>query len=429
MAMLRSRRETWTQAPLVAVVIGIAVWVPLRLLYWPPFHPGDLWVDAVTAVAVAAYWAETWRGGARESWLSAVVDFVAVAPLAALAHPLLGDEARWLLLSKLLMLRRIWLVRAWFEALASLHPVMHRVLPIVLYLPPFVHLIACGWIALGGGTAGRGPDGVTEYVRAVYWALSTLTTVGYGDITARTPVQMFYTCATQLVGVGTFGFIISNVASILSRIDAARERHLARVDRLETYMAHNALPAGLRARVRTYCRYVWDTRQGYHDAEVLAGLPAQLHAEIALHLNRDMVARMPMLQGVGDDLLHELMLGLEPMVAAPGQPLFHVDEPGDAMYFVRSGTVEVVGRDGEVIAQLGAGAYFGEMALLSGSGRTATARAHTYCDLFRLPRETFAAVARRHPKFAITLARSADVRRAATAEFPVVHPDPTAGTV
>jgi CRP/FNR family cyclic AMP-dependent transcriptional regulator len=63
---------------------------------------------------------------------------------------------------------------------------------------------------------------------------------------------------------------------------------------------------------------------------------------------------------------------------APGQVLFHEGERGDVMYVVQSGAVRiskhVAGQD-KLLAVLGPGEFFGEMAILNGKPRTATATA------------------------------------------------------
>ena len=58
--------------------------------------------------------------------------------------------------------------------------------------------------------------------------------------------------------------------------------------------------------------------------------------------------------------------------------MFRTGDPGDALYIVARGTVEVLNDDGQrTLAELGDGQAFGEMALLSGGTRTATVRAKT----------------------------------------------------
>ncbi len=73
-----------------------------------------------------------------------------------------------------------------------------------------------------------------------------------------------------------------------------------------------------------------------------------------------------------------------------GAELFHQGDPGDTMYFVHSGTVGITREhDGlkSEIAALRKGDFFGEMALVDGSPRSATATCLTPCRLLPVPRD------------------------------------------
>ena len=65
--------------------------------------------------------------------------------------------------------------------------------------------------------------------------------------------------------------------------------------------------------------------------------------------------------------------------------MFAEGDEGDKMYVIRSGEVEIV-RDGQVVETLSPGGIFGEMALIDGSPRAATARAKTACEVAPIPR-------------------------------------------
>jgi NADH dehydrogenase len=76
----------------------------------------------------------------------------------------------------------------------------------------------------------------------------------------------------------------------------------------------------------------------------------------------------------------------------PGQAVFHQGDLGDRIYIIVSGAAEVVReQDGHeiVLAQLGAGEYFGEMALVENRPRTATIRCTTPMDVISLPKREF----------------------------------------
>ena len=73
-----------------------------------------------------------------------------------------------------------------------------------------------------------------------------------------------------------------------------------------------------------------------------------------------------------------------------GQLIFRQGDPGDCAYFIRSGEVEVADEEnGSVLARLGAGEYFGEMALLSNKPRNATVRTTAPVELAVLGKRNF----------------------------------------
>jgi NADH dehydrogenase len=71
-----------------------------------------------------------------------------------------------------------------------------------------------------------------------------------------------------------------------------------------------------------------------------------------------------------------------------GEVIFDQGDFGEKIYFVAKGTVEVV-KEGEVIAELGRGEVFGEIALISNHPRTAAIRARTPVDLVSVNRDAF----------------------------------------
>ena len=103
------------------------------------------------------------------------------------------------------------------------------------------------------------------------------------------------------------------------------------------------------------------------------------------------------------DLLRHLppedVEGLLPMIrerhVEAGEILFRAGDPGDALYIVARGKVEVLAEgsetpeSGKQLAVLGEGNAFGEMALLSGQPRTATIRATEETDLLEIAKEDF----------------------------------------
>jgi len=89
----------------------------------------------------------------------------------------------------------------------------------------------------------------------------------------------------------------------------------------------------------------------------------------------------------------------------PGEVIFTEGEKGDLMYVVRSGQIEIM-RDGRVAETLQPGGIFGEMALIDGSPRSATARAKTACELAPINEKSFLFFVHETPYFAIAVMRT-----------------------
>jgi CRP-like cAMP-binding protein len=96
--------------------------------------------------------------------------------------------------------------------------------------------------------------------------------------------------------------------------------------------------------------------------------------------------------------------GFPPANYQPGEKIFSEGDKGDQMYVIRTGEVEIE-RDGKIVETLIPGEVFGEMALIDGSQRAATARAKTACELAPISEKAFLFMVHETPFFAITVMR------------------------
>src|SRR5919201_1049731 len=91
---------------------------------------------------------------------------------------------------------------------------------------------------------------------------------------------------------------------------------------------------------------------------------------------------------------------------AAGDWLMRQDEPGDSLYVVRSGRLEILlerPRE-EIVRVLTRGAVVGELAVMTGTPRSASVRARRDSELLRLERSQFVALMAEQPDFAVALA-------------------------
>jgi CRP-like cAMP-binding protein len=124
-------------------------------------------------------------------------------------------------------------------------------------------------------------------------------------------------------------------------------------------------------------------------------------------IDGNMLAYIPLFADLSEVELAELSRLLKPRHFAPGQHIVWAGESGKEFFVIEQGRVNILlpdqlGRE-LVLATLGPGQFFGEISLLDGGPRTATARAETDASLMELSRDEFLEFIRRHPTVAIRI--------------------------
>lgn len=58
-----------------------------------------------------------------------------------------------------------------------------------------------------------------RYIYSIYWAITTMVTVGYGDVVPITPIEKVYAIICMLLACGIFGYIMNRIGSIFSSFE------------------------------------------------------------------------------------------------------------------------------------------------------------------------------------------------------------------
>jgi CRP/FNR family transcriptional regulator, cyclic AMP receptor protein len=129
------------------------------------------------------------------------------------------------------------------------------------------------------------------------------------------------------------------------------------------------------------------------------------------------LAAVPLFAGLDPAALDSLARAVRPRRFRRGEVVFHLGDPGDALFVVSAGAVKITlpseGGEEAIIATLRPGDFFGELALLDGAPRSATAVALEPTETLVLPREPFRGLVATEPAIrdALLAALARELRR------------------
>jgi hypothetical protein len=352
------------------------------------------------------------------------VDVLGSLPLDLLAWVLIGNGqvlggsiVLALRMLRLLRIVRLFVILRRWEAFSWSNPGALRVAKFLISILILMHWLACIWF-YAAFAAGFPPDSWTaragivnssvieQYIRSLYWTITTMTTVGYGDITPARSVEYVLSAIIMLMGASLYAFIIGSVASLLSSIQAAKNSHWERIDSVTEFLRQRHVPAEIDAKVRNYYEYIWERYRGLDKNEMLNDLPGPLRLEILLHLASNMLETVPLFKHCSPALRNALLTALESKTYTPGSYIANEGELGKSIFFIVEGSVEIISvEQNKSWGTLGEGDYFGYMSLALSEHRTATIKANGFCDLLILNKEDFNRIKSEFPEFNEVLKR------------------------
>ncbi|XP_074802720.1 voltage-gated inwardly rectifying potassium channel KCNH2 isoform X2 [Natator depressus] len=246
----------------------------------------------------------------------------------------------------------------------------------------------------------QGPSIKDKYVTALYFTFSSLTSVGFGNVSPNTNSEKIFSICVMLIGSLMYASIFGNVSAIIQRLYSGTARYHTQMLRVREFIRFHQIPNPLRQRLEEYFQHAWSYTNGIDMNAVLKGFPECLQADICLHLNRSLLQSCRPFQGASKGCLRALAMKFKTTHAPPGDTLVHAGDVLTALYFISRGSIEILRRD-MVVAILGKNDIFGEpLNLYARPGKSnADVRALTYCDLHKIQREELLEVLDMYPEF------------------------------
>ena len=226
---------------------------------------------------------------------------------------------------------------------------IERLLFFVLLFFLMNHLCACFWF-LTAKLQDMDPDcwvvrlgyvdcsNIELYIISFYWTLTTVTTVGYGDISAGTTLERVYNLFIMSFGVLLYSFAIGSLSSIVSTMDQQTEEMNQKLQILSSIKKEFNLNQGIYDKVRKVIKY--DLSRNQKDKmNFLQELPNKLRIELSQIMHDKVIQNLYFFRDQPSDFFAYVAPLLKPVKFSQNDYLYKVQDMIDEMYFVAKGTV------------------------------------------------------------------------------------------
>ncbi|XP_071794476.1 voltage-gated delayed rectifier potassium channel KCNH1-like isoform X2 [Asterias amurensis] len=252
-----------------------------------------------------------------------------------------------------------------------------------------------------------GPDTDVLYISSLYYTMSSFTSVGFGNISASTGLEKLFTILMMVVGSLLYATIFGNVTTIFQQFTQNTARYHDMLNNVKEFMKLHQVDKGLSERVMDYVVSSWSISKGIDTEKVLSYCPKDMKADVCVHLNRKVFSDHAGFRLASEGCLRALAINFTMSHSAPGDLLVHVGESVNSLWFVVSGSLEII-QDDEVVAILGAGDVYGDIFWKDTTigHAAANVKALTYCDLHSIRRDDLLDVLNFYHAFANSFARN-----------------------
>merc|ERR1719295_642782 len=199
------------------------------------------------------------------------------------------------------------------------------------------------------------------YIASLYWSLTTMTSIGYGDVSPKTPGERVFGIFGMICGAVLFGHFMGNVLAVVADMSPAENEFHLKMDMLNVYMKEQNLTTELRRQIEEF--YHIEHKLNNHqvdEAEILKELPDRLKNELSLAISRRILGNVPLFEGMSSSFIRTVGLSMHRRVYPQGEYVIREGLEVNKLYILTAGRACLLQGE-QVIGHISNGEHFGSI--------------------------------------------------------------------
>ncbi|CAG9318431.1 unnamed protein product [Blepharisma stoltei] len=252
------------------------------------------------------------------------------------------------------------------------------------------------------------------YLASMYWAVTVLTTVGFGDIHATTEAEMIISIIWMIFGIGFYSFVVGSLSSVLSSMDEKKSLINAKMQLIDLFSKDTMLPPNLTLEIGKKIKIHLETLtlDDNERSNIISDLPKTLRYDIGMSMFQCAAQKINFFSNKEVAFLADILPRLKHTIIKPKQFLYKKGDYADEAYFIVDGRVGFVyGRNNLVFKNMISGSYFGEIELIEQSPREFSVLSEWKTELLILTKNIFDIMMIEYPRVAQELKQVSEERK------------------
>eukprot|EP00873_Tetraselmis_striata_P042344 jgi/Tetstr1/462608/TSEL_007593.t1 len=323
--------------------------------------------------------------------LSAAIPFDRIGELIAPGNPYVSLLA----FTRVLRIRRLFLLQDKLEKTISINYELVVIGKLLTMVAVVAHMEACmfwfvgivqdpsGWMHQLDVIENIVDQPWRQYLVSLYWAITTFTTVGYGDLHPVNEAEQTFAIFVMVINMGLTAYVIGNITLLTTKLDQNILNFRAKVSEVNQYLLYKDIPADL----RNIAMQQMETNQEMSEQtdRALQHTPSYIRNRILSHLYYGKLRRTAVLRGTSEEFVNCITHAATLHFFQPDTLVMRAGERSYNWYIVMAGVLQVEDSRRNCVRTIKKGGTFGDEGVLCNLRQTHCVRSTALCRVLVVP--------------------------------------------